>query len=123
LVEECFQGLAVAQGLAQLRDQLRRHIHTAAAAFVREGKDESRMFVAAGAGRAVGPDAGFADLGQGAFDGGPELLELAEKVLAESRIGSFWMLHGMYILYYTYSRNKKNEKIMARFPAVSEALT
>ena len=80
------------------------------------------MFVAAGAGGAVGPDAGFADLGQGAFDGGPELLELAKKVLAESRIGSFWRLHGMYILYNTYVSNKKKEKVMARFPAVTEAL-
>ena len=84
LVEELFQGLAVAEGLAQLRDQLRRHIHTTAAAFVREGKDESGMFVAPGASRAVGADAGFADLSQGAFDGRPELLELAEKILAES---------------------------------------
>jgi hypothetical protein len=83
LVEELFQGLAVAEGLAQLRDQLRWHIHTTAAAFVREGKDERGMFVAPGAGRAVGADAGFADLSQGAFDGGPELLKLAEKVLAE----------------------------------------
>jgi hypothetical protein len=82
LVEELFQGLAVAQGLAQLRDQLRWHIHATAAALVREGKDESGMFIAAGAGRAVGPDAGFADLSQGPFDGGPELLELTEKVLA-----------------------------------------
>jgi hypothetical protein len=98
LVKEFFQGLAIAQGLAQLRDQLRWHIHTAAAAFVREGKDESGMFVAAAASRAVGPDAGFADLSQGAFDGGPEFFQLAEKVPAESRIGSFWMLHGMYIL-------------------------
>jgi hypothetical protein len=45
------------------------------------------MFVAAGAGRAVGPDAGFTDLGEGALDGGPEFLELAKKVLAERGIG------------------------------------
>ena len=80
------------------------------------------MFVAAGAGRTVGPDAGFADFRQGAFDGRPELLELAEKILPESKIGRFWMLHGMYILSYTYIRNKKNEKLMAHFPAVTEAL-
>jgi hypothetical protein len=97
LVKEFFQGLAIAQGLAQLRDQLRWHIHTAAAAFVGEGKDESGMFVTASAGRAVGPHAGFADLSQRAFDGGPELLQLAEKVLAESRMGIFWMLRGLYI--------------------------
>jgi hypothetical protein len=86
LVKQFLQGLAVEEGLLQLRDQLRRHIHTAAAAFVRERKNESRMFVATGAGRAVGADAGFADLSQGPFDGGPELLELAEKVLVENRI-------------------------------------
>jgi len=122
LVEQCFQGLAVAEGLPQLRDQLRWHIHTAAASLVSERKDKGRMFVAAGAGRTVGPDAGFADFRQGAFDSRPELLELAEKVLAESRIGRFWMLHGMYILYNTYICNKKNEKLMARFSAVTEAL-
>jgi hypothetical protein len=55
------------------------------------------MFVTASAGRAVGPHAGFADLSQRAFDGGPELLQLAEKVLAESRMGIFWMLRGLYI--------------------------
>ena len=86
LGEQFFQGSAVAQGLLQLRDELRRHIHTAAASLVGEGKNESRMFVATGAGRAVGADAGFADLSQGPFDGGPELLELAEKVLVENRI-------------------------------------
>jgi hypothetical protein len=32
------------------------------------------------------------------------------------------MLHGMYILYHTYKRNKKNDKLMACFPAVTEAL-
>ena len=45
------------------------------------------MIVAAGAGATPGPDAGFADLSEGAFDGGPEFFELAEEVLAEGRIG------------------------------------
>ena len=74
------------------------------------------MFVAAGAGRTVGPDAGFADFRQGAFDGRPELLELAEKILPESKIGRFWMLHGMYILSYTYIRNKKMKNLWPIFP-------
>jgi hypothetical protein len=56
------------------------------------------MFVAASTGRAVGPDARFTDFSEGAFDGRPELLELAEKVLAEKRNGGFRMRHGMYIL-------------------------
>ena len=74
---------AVAQGLPQLRDHLRWYIHTAAAALVGEGKDESGMFVAAGAGRAVGPDAGFTNFGEGAFDGGPEFFKLVEETLAK----------------------------------------
>ena len=55
------------------------------------------MFVAAGTGKAVGPDARFTDLSEGAFDGRPELLELAEKVQAERRSGGFRMRHGMFI--------------------------
>ena len=56
------------------------------------------MFVAAGAGRAVGPDAGFTDFREGALDGRPERLKLAEKVLTERSGGRFWMRHGMYIM-------------------------
>ena len=65
LIEQGFEGFAVAQGLLQLRHQLGGDIHATAAALVGEGKDESGMFVAAGAGGAVGTDARFADLGQG----------------------------------------------------------
>jgi hypothetical protein len=56
------------------------------------------MFVAASTGRAVGPDARFTDFSEGAFDGRPELLEVAEKVLAERRIGGFRRRHCMYLL-------------------------
>jgi hypothetical protein len=69
------------------------------------------MFVAAGAGRAVGSDARFMDFSEGALNGGPELLELAEKVLAEGRIGGFWMRHGMYILLHTSNSKRKIEKL------------
>jgi len=55
------------------------------------------MFVAAGAGRAVRPDAGFTDFSEGALDGRPELFELAEKVLVERGIRGFGLRHGMYI--------------------------
>jgi hypothetical protein len=123
LVEQFLQGLAVVEGLLQLRDQLWRHMHTTAAAFVRERKNESRMFVAAGAGRAVGADAGFADLSQGAFDGGPELLESAKKVLMENEIRRFGTLHGsMYIIQYTCCKREKSKSFQVRFPAVTEAL-
>ena len=47
------------------------------------------MLVATGAGSAVRADAGFTDFSQRAFDGGPELLELADEVLAERRAGGF----------------------------------
>jgi len=82
-VEQGLDRLAVAQRLAQARHQFSGDIHTASAALVGEGEDERGMFVAAGAGRAIGPDTGFADLGQGALDGGPEPLELAQEVLSE----------------------------------------
>ena len=81
------------------------------------------MFVAAGASGAVGADAGFADFGQGALDSGPELLELAQEVLAERRIGGFWVRHAVCILYDIHTSQEKNERICdARFPAVTEAL-
>ena len=64
MAKEFFQSLAVAQSSLQLRDQLGWHIHAAAAPLVSEGEDESWMFIAAGAGRAVGPDAGLTDLSQ-----------------------------------------------------------
>jgi thermostable 8-oxoguanine DNA glycosylase len=52
-------------------------------AFIREGKDESRMFVTPGASRAVGANARLADFSQRALDGGPELLQLAEEMPVE----------------------------------------
>src|SRR6266403_3916407 len=96
LVEELFQSFAVAQRLLQLRDKFVRNVHAAASALIGERKDESRMLVAAGAGRAIGTHAGLADLGQGPLDGGPELFEVLEEVLTERRIREFGWFHGMY---------------------------
>jgi hypothetical protein len=56
------------------------------------------MLVAASAGWAIGPNARFADLGQGALDGRPEFFDLAQKVLAQSGVRGFWVRHGMYII-------------------------
>ena len=111
LVEQSFEGLAVVQGLPQLWHQLGGDVHTTAAALVGEREKESRMFVAAGASGAVGADAGFADFGQGALDSGPELLELAQEVLAERRIGGFWVRHAVCILYDIRTSQEKNERI------------
>jgi hypothetical protein len=81
------------------------------------------VLVAPGAGRAVRPDAGFADFSQRAFDSGPKLLELAEEVLAERRIGRFGLCHGMYTISYTYhGKEKRREKTIAGFSAVTEGL-
>jgi hypothetical protein len=109
LVKKLFPSLSIAEGLLQLWSQFCRHIHTAAAAFVGKREEESGVFVAAGAGRAVGPDAGFMDLSERAFDGGPEFFELAEKVLTKRRMGGFRKCHCMYILYNTYNGNNKIE--------------
>jgi len=83
LVEQTFKGLSVAQSLLQLRHQLGWDIHAPAAALVGEREDESRVFVAAGAGGTVGANAGLTDFSQGALYGRPELFELAEEILAE----------------------------------------
>ena len=69
------------------------------------------MFVAPGAGGAVGPNARFTDFSQRALDGGPELLELAEKVLAERRIGGFRVLHLVCISTNIHTGQEKIEKI------------
>jgi len=83
LVEQGVQGLAVAQSLSQLWHQLGGNIHTASATLIGERKDESQMFVASRTGRTVGANAGFANLCQGAFDGGPEFFKLLKETLAE----------------------------------------
>jgi hypothetical protein len=113
LIKKLFEGSTVTQSLLQVRNQFGGDIHTAAAALVGKGQDVSRVLVAASAGRAVGTDAGFADLSEGTFDGGPEFFELAKEVLAEGGVGGFWIRHGMYILSHTYYDKKKMQKIIS----------
>jgi hypothetical protein len=98
LIKELLEGATVTQSLLQLRNHFGGDIHTAAAALVGKGQNIGGVLVAASAGWAVGTDAGFADLSEGTFDGGPELFELAKEILPESGVGGFRIRHNMYIL-------------------------
>jgi hypothetical protein len=46
-----------------------------------EGKNKGKVLISAGASTAARPEAGFADLSERAFDGGPESRKLLEKEL------------------------------------------
>ena len=101
----------------QLWHQLGRHIHATASALVGEREDESRMFVPTGAGWAVAANAGFADFGQRALNGWPELLELVEKILTENRIGGVWIGHEyVYNIIYIHLQEQNEEYRQADFP-------
>ena len=52
------------------------------------------MFVAFGAGQTVGADAGFIDLGQRAFEGGPEREEFFEELLFKGGMIQFVLHRG-----------------------------
>jgi hypothetical protein len=93
--------------LADLGNQLRRDVETAAVALVGEGPQESGVFVAAGAGGTVGADAGFAHFGKGAFEGRPESGQLVEELLAE-RVGiTRANRHGICMLYNIHTTQAK----------------
>jgi hypothetical protein len=51
------------------------------------------MHVPTGAGPTVGANAGFAHLGQGAFESRPQEMELVEKVLLKRGTFHFFVLH------------------------------
>src|SRR2546422_9895929 len=74
------------------------------------------MKVAAGAGATLGPDAGFAHLCQGAFEGGPQGNDFAcEGFLGRTRNFGFHI--GMYILLDTYNAtSKKTSWLQKRTP-------
>ena len=89
MIEQLFEGAAVAQRLLQLRNHFGGHVHAATAAFVRKGQNVNGVLVTPSAGEAAGTDARFTDLSERAFDSRPERLELAKEVLAESGGGGF----------------------------------
>ena len=81
--EPCIQAATILQGLAQQRHEFGRNVEAAAAALVGESPEEGGMFVAAGTGRAMGSDTGFADLGKRPLESGPEGGELGGELLLE----------------------------------------
>jgi hypothetical protein len=56
------------------------HVKTTPPPRLAEGPQEGRMLVPLGARRTAGPDAGFGDLGELAFEGGPEGGELFQEL-------------------------------------------
>ena len=79
------------------------------------------MFFSPGAGRAVGPDTGLIDQGQGTFESGPGGLELAQETLLQWRggfFGHFFLFGG---LRYTAANERmfSKEYKLLRFQAAS----
>ena len=93
LIKQGFEPTPVFQSPAQRGHQLCGYIHTPAAAFLGKGQHEGWMFVALLAGRAVGPDAGLAHLGQGTFQSGPEAGQLVQESLLQHGVRSRWRSH------------------------------
>ena len=86
LVEQLFDSPAVFYCLLDQPNQASWHVHTSSAPLFCEGQKIGGMIVAAGAGTTLRPDARFAHLGQGAFEGGPQSNDLAcEGFLGRSR--------------------------------------
>lgn len=79
LIEQGFDLPSISQRALEQGHQFFRNIPTAALAALSKGENESRMFVATSARFTARTQTGFADLGQGAFDGRPKLGKLLEK--------------------------------------------
>jgi hypothetical protein len=85
LSEQRFQLAPILQTPTEQRHHWRRDIHATAAALFGKGPEESRMFVSAGAGGAVLPDAGFSHFGQRPFEDGPKREQFILKMLLNIR--------------------------------------
>ncbi len=97
-IEQSFDLASVLQGTLQQRHQVAGNIHAASLATLGEGKNKGRVLITARASSAAWPEAGFSDLGDRAFDGGPELRKLLEKELLRIGIGRNGAAHGYGIL-------------------------
>jgi hypothetical protein len=102
-----FEAASVLEALTQERDKVLGDVHAAAALAVREGEDPGGMFVPAGAGGTVFADAGFCDQGDGAFERGPEGVELDQKVLLELRKSVGFDSHELCIFYHIHTMQEK----------------
>ena len=71
LIEQLLDSAAVLQSALERRNHIRGHIQATPPALLGEGQQVVGVLVPAGAGRAVGPDAGLAHQGQRTFEGRP----------------------------------------------------
>jgi hypothetical protein len=110
LVEQRFESATVLQAGLQPGHQIRGHIHAPAPALFREGENEGGMLLASGAGGARRANTGFTDLGQGAFESGPEALDIVKELLAQPLFGRFACSHVVCISYNIHTRKQKNGK-------------
>lgn len=76
-----FEKAAVMDGLSEEGDEGAGDMHAASAFAVHVGEDEGGVFSSLGAGLAVGTDAGFADLSEGAFGERPEGFDQGEELV------------------------------------------
>src|SRR5512137_686015 len=107
-IEQGLDSPTILQGALEQGNQVLGHIHAAAFAVLGEGEDESRVLLAAGASLTAGSQAGFADLGQGALDGRPELGDVPEKELLGRGVGGRSAAHVYGILYHIPYCKQKN---------------
>ena len=108
LSEQRFQLAPILQTLPEQRHHWRRDIHATAAALFGKGPDENRMFISAGAGGAVRPDAGFSHFGQRPFEDGPKREQFILKMFLNIR-GSFAISgHGVCIFYNIHTSQQEN---------------
>ena len=80
-VEQALDLAAVLQGAFEHWHHGQRHIEAAPSSIVGEGQQIVGMLLSAGAGPAIGSDAGLAHLGHGPFESGPESQQLIQEAL------------------------------------------
>ena len=81
--EQRFELAPILQAVTEQRHHFRGDIHTPAAALFAVGPDESRVFIATGAGGAVLPNARFSHFGQRPFEDRPKREQFVLKMLLD----------------------------------------
>ena len=84
LIKQLLDTAAVLQGALERRNHISGHIQATPPSLLGEGQQVVGMLVPAGAGRAVGPDAGLAHQGQRTFEGWPQQQEFLVEALLNS---------------------------------------
>jgi hypothetical protein len=106
-IEQRFDLASVLQSALQQGYQVAGNIHAASLATLGEGKNKGWVLIAPGASPATGPQAGFADLSERAFEGRPEFGDLLEKELFGIRMGRKRAAHEYGILIHIPYHNRK----------------